>query len=404
MPSFNYVALDAKSGTRSNSILESSTVETAIAALLNRDLLVLSIEEARTKKQPGQQGGKVPLKDLVMFTRQFATMFDSGMPVVACLNGLSRQTTNKAMRDVIRDVADRITRGENLHDSLAHHPKVFDQLYLCTIQAGEKGGLLAEVLGRIATHLERTAKLRRKIKSAMMYPTTVTIVAIGITVFLLVKVVPVFGEIFDSFRGKLPAPTLALIAVSNFVQQWFFLLAVGSAAVVFAWFQYIRTKNGREFWDARRIRLPIVGPLALSICLSRFTRTFSALVHSGVPILSVMETVSRACGNVVMEKAIVAAATDIEHGQTISDSIGKHPIFPEMIVRMMSVGEQTGKIDKMMERIADYLDDEIETTLSGLTTLIEPVLIVFLGVVVGGIVICMFMPIFKLSSLVGNKN
>lgn len=399
MPSFTYVAREAKTGSEVLNNLEAPSMEEAIDSLLKRDLLVVSINEVVAKR--GQtSGGKVGLKDLVIFTRQLATMVDAGMAVLGSLQGLAKQTKSKMMRDVINDICVRIQGGESLSDAMSKHTRVFTPLYLCMIAAGEKGGLLAEVLSRLATHLENTARLQRKIKSAMMYPTVVTVVAISITIFLLVKVVPVFQEIFDSFSGKLPGPTLFLIEVSNFFQSWLIVILFAMGATVYGGMHFIKTKRGRELWDGWRIRLPIFGNIAHMICLARFTRTFSSLVRSGVPILSVMQTVSKACGNVVMEKAVMSAAVDIQHGVSISDALSKHPVFPDMIIRMMTAGEETGKIDDMMERIAKYMDEEIETILAGLTALIEPILIVFLGVVVGGIVICMFLPIFKLSDLV----
>ncbi|MCX6913173.1 MAG: type II secretion system F family protein, partial [Verrucomicrobia bacterium] len=252
--------------------------------------------------------------------------------------------------------------------------------------------------------LENTARLRKKVKSAMMYPTVVTVVAILITIFLLIKVVPVFGEIFSSFNAKLPAPTQYLINVSNFVKSYFLLVAIAGGAAGYGWFYFIKTPTGRWFWDSRRIQLPVFGVIAHKICLARFTRTLASLVRSGVPILEVLQIVSQTVGNVVMEKAVKTAATDIERGESISAALAKHPIFPSMIIRMVTAGEQTGKIDNMLERIADFLDEEIETTLSGLTALIEPILIVFLGVVVGGMVICMFLPIFKLPEIVSGNN
>jgi type IV pilus assembly protein PilC len=232
-----------------------------------------------------------------------------------------------------------------------------------------------------------------------MYPTAVTVIAIGITIFLLVKVVPVFGEIYSGFGAKLPGPTQFLISLSNILKSYILYILPAMAGLVYGWFYYIKTKPGREFWDRTRIKLPIFGVIAHKICLARFTRTLASLIRSGVPILEVLNIVANTCGNVVMEKAIRVAATDIERGEGISAAIGKHAIFPSMIVRMMTAGEQTGKIDAMLERVADFLDEEIETTLSGLTALIEPLLIVFLGVVVGGIVIAMFLPIFKMTEI-----
>jgi len=268
------------------------------------------------------------------------------------------------------------------------------------VAAGEQGGLLAEILARLATYLETTARLRKKIKSAMMYPAVVSVVAVLITIFLLVKVVPVFGEIFASFGAKLPAPTMYLIMLSNIVKHYLLFVLLAGGGAVYGWFYFIKTPAGRLFWDTHRIKLPIFGAIAHKICLARFTRTLSSLVRSGVPILEVLQIVSQTVGNVVMEKAIKVAASDIERGESISVALAKHPIFPTMVVRMVTAGEQTGKIDNMLERISDFLDEEIETTLSGLTSMIEPILIVFLGVVVGGMVICMFLPLFKLPEIV----
>jgi len=327
-------------------------------------------------------------------------MIDAGLAMVTCLQALADQTSHKVMRDVIKDVCARVEGGDSFSEALGKHPKVFNKLFVCMVSAGEKGGLLAEILGRLATYLENTARLRRKVKSSMMYPIVVTVVAICITIFLLVKVVPVFGEIFDSFGAKLPAPTQCLITLSNFVKSWLILILIAMGGAVYGWLYFIKTKPGREFWDSRRIKLPIFGHIAHKICLARFTRTFASLIRSGVPILDVMGIVCNTCGNVVMEKAIKTASVDIERGEGISSALAKHPVFPNMIIRMMSAGEQTGKIDSMMERISDFLDEEIETVLSGLTALIEPLLIVFLGVVVGGIVICMFLPIFKMSEII----
>jgi type IV pilus assembly protein PilC len=301
-------------------------------------------------------------------------------------------------------VCTRVEGGDSFSEALQKHPKAFSRLYVCMVAAGEKGGLLAEILSRLAVYLENAARLRKKVKSAMMYPTVVTVVAILITIFLLVKVVPVFGEIFSSFGAKLPAPTQFLIDLSHFVQKFILLILLGGGGAVYSWFYFIKTPTGRTFWDTYRIKLPIFGSIAHKICLARFTRTLASLVRSGVPILEVLQIVSQTVGNVVMERAIKASALDIERGESISAALGKHPVFPVMIIRMVTAGEQTGKIDNMLERIADFLDEEIETTLSGLTALIEPILIVFLGVVVGGMVICMFLPIFKMPEIVsGNK-
>ena len=399
MPSFLYVARETNTGREVRSTVEAATEQAAIAALLNRNLLVVSIQE-RIGKKGRTAGGKVALQDLVLFTRQLATMIDAGLAMVQSLQALADQCPNKVMRDVIRDVCTRVEGGDSFSEALQKHPKAFSRLYVAMVSAGEKGGLLAEIMARLATYLENTARLRKKVKSAMMYPTVVTCVAIGITIFLMVKVIPVFGEIYEGFGAKLPGPTQALINISHILQHWFLLVMLVMGASVWGWLSFIKTKKGREFWDARRIKLPIFGPIAHKICLARFTRTLASLIRSGVPILEVLQIVSQTVGNVVMEKAIKTASIDIERGEGISTALSKHPVFPSMIIRMITAGEQTGKIDNMLERISDFLDEEIETTLSGITSLIEPLLIVFLGVVIGGMVICMFLPIFKMSQIV----
>src|SRR5256885_1619298 len=284
MASFLYVARETGSGREIRSSVEATTEQAAIAALLNRNLLVVSIQEKLGKKGR-TSGGSVALADLVIFTRQLATMIDAGLAMVQSLQGLADQTSNKVMRDVIKDVCARVESGDSFSEALQKHPKVFTRLYVCMVSAGEKGGLLAEILGRLATYLENAARLRKKVKSAMMYPTVVTVVAILITIFLLVKVVPVFGEIFASFGAKLPAPTQFLIDLSNFVKKWLILFLVGGGGLVYAWLYFIKTPPGRHFWDSRRIKLPIFGAIAHKICLARFTRTLASLIRSGVPIL-----------------------------------------------------------------------------------------------------------------------
>lgn len=402
MPSFVYVARETGTGREIRSSVDAATEPAAIAALLNRNLLVVSIKEKIAKKGR-TAGGSVPLADLVMFTRQLATMIDAGLAMVQSLQALADQTQNKVMRDVIKDVCTRVEGGDSFSEALQKHPKAFNRLYVAMVGAGEKGGLLSEILARLATYLENTARLRKKVKSAMMYPTVVTVVAISITLFLLVKVIPVFADIYSGFGAKLPGPTQFLINLSNLLQRFFLLFLLAAGGGIYGWLYFIKTPTGRHFWDAQRIKLPIFGVIAHKICLARFTRTLSSLIRSGVPILEVLQIVSQTVGNVVMEKAIHVSAADIERGESISAALGKHPVFPNMIIRMISAGEQTGKIDNMLERISDFLDEEIETTLSGLTSLIEPILIVVLGVVIGGMVICMFLPIFKLSEIVTPK-
>jgi len=399
MPIFAYTARETATGREIRNSVEAATEQAAIAQLLNRNLLVVEIREKMAKR--GQtKGGKVALADLVVFTRQLATMIDAGITIVQALQALAEQTPNKIMRDTIRDICSRVEAGESFSEALTRHPKAFNRLYVAMVGAGEKGGLLAEIMARLATYLENMDRLRKKVKMALMYPTTVTVVAICITIFLLVKVIPTFQDVYSGFGAKLPAPTQFLIGLSEIVQHYLFYLIALAGLSVWGWLTFIKTPKGREFWDTQRIKLPIFGPIAHKICLARFTRTLASLVRSGVPILEVLNIVSQTVGNVVMEKAIKSAALDIERGEGISAALSKHPVFPTMVIRMLSAGEQTGNIDNMLERVAKFLDEEIEATLSGLMSLIEPLLIVFLGIVIGGMVICMFLPIFNLANVV----
>ncbi|HEY5298733.1 MAG TPA: type II secretion system F family protein [Verrucomicrobiae bacterium] len=399
MPSFVYTARETATGREIRNSVDAMNEQAAIAALLNRSLLVVSIQEKISKKGK-TGGGKIALADLVVFTRQLATMIDAGITIVQGLQALAEQTANKVMRDVIRDVCSRVESGESFSEALHKHPKAFNKLYVSMIAAGEKGGLLSEIMARLATYLENSERLRKKVKTALMYPTAVTVVAICITTFLLVKVIPTFKEIYSGFGAQLPGPTQFLMNISTLLTHYLIYLIIVVGAAIWGWLYFLKTKTGREFWDGRRIKLPVFGPIAHKICLARFTRTLSSLIRSGVPILEVLQIVSQTVGNVVMEKAIKTASVDIERGEGISAALGKNPIFPSMVIRMLSAGEQTGNIDSMLERVSNFLDEEIEATLSGLMSLIEPMLIVFLGVVIGGMVICMFLPIFNLGNIV----
>jgi len=402
MPSYSYIARETAGGREIRSTVEAATEQAAVAALLNRNLLVVSIQEKIYKKGK-TKGGKVSLADLVVFTRQLATMIDAGIAIVQSLQSLAEQSPNKVMRDVIRDVCTRVESGESFSEALQKHPKAFSKLYVSMVAAGEKGGLLAEILARLATYLESSARIRRKVKTAMMYPIVVSSAAIGISIFLLVKVIPIFKDVYQSFGAKLPVPTQFIISLSDLMRHYLLLVLIGLGALVYGWFYFLKTGSGRDFWDSYRIKLPIFGPIAHKICLVRFTRTFASLIRSGVPILEVLQIVSQTVGNTVMERAIKTAAIDIERGESIAVALGKHAVFPSMIIRMIRAGEQTGNIDNMLERVSNFLDEEVETTLTGLMALIEPLLIVFLGVLIGGMVVCMYLPIFNLGNIVSGN-
>jgi type IV pilus assembly protein PilC len=399
MPQFAYTARD-NGGKVVTGDLEAADEQNAITSLLNRGLMVVSLDQKNQKKRKVKGTQKVKTVDIVVFTRQLATMMDAGLPLVQCLTALSEQTNSKGLKDTLDDVTLQVERGDAFSEALSRHPKVFDKLYISMVKAGETGGLLAEILDRVATYQEAASRLRKKVKSAMSYPTIVTIVAISISMFLIVKVIPVFANIYKDFHAKLPAPTQFLVEVSNVVRHYLPFVAGGVFAVGFALVKFKRTPQGAELWDRMKIKFPVLGKLAHKIALSRFTRTFASLIRSGVPILETLQIVGQSAGNCMVAKAVQEAANSIERGENIAGSLAKHTVFPPMLIRMIAAGEQTGKVDVMLEKISDFYDEEIEATLSGLTALIEPMLIVFLGVVVGGIVICMFLPIFQLNQIV----
>src|SRR2546426_6880104 len=333
-------------------------------------------------------------------------MIEAGISLVQGLTALYDQSDPKrqrSLRHVVSDVTTRVQGGETFHESLAKHPLVFNRLFVSMVKAGETGGMLAEILDRLAGFLEASARLRKKIKSAMTYPVIVVCIAFAITTFLIVRVVPIFGEIFKDFGAKLPAPTQFLIDLSEFVRGNWYFLVFGIGGTIFGLRAFMRSKRGKIFTDRWKLKLPIFGPLVHKICMSRFSRTFAQLIRSGVPILEVLDIVGGTSGNHVIETSIREVGADVEKGDNLSVSLSRKSIFPPMLLRMVAAGEATGKIDTMLEKMADFWDEEIEAMLDALTSLIEPLLIVFLGVIVGGIVIAMFLPIFKLNEVVSQN-
>jgi type IV pilus assembly protein PilC len=399
MRTFTYEARDP-SGKITIGDISAEDEQSAVTALVNRSLLVVALRERAERKAKKRAQGKVKAQDLVVFTRQLATMLDAGLPLVQAVSTLEEQTESKALKVVLQQVVEHVERGDAFSEALAQHPKVFTNLYVSMVQAGETGGLLAEILDRLASYLEASARLKRKVKSAMSYPTIVSLVAVGIALFLIVKVIPIFADIYSDFGAQLPGPTQVLISISNAIRNNFFTVMIGTGVFLLALVKLKKTRRGTEVWDRLKLKLPVFGKLAHKIAISRFSRTFASLFRSGVPILEALRVVGQSAGNTQVSKAVDAVAINIEKGENIAVSLAQHPIFPPMLVRMVAAGEQTGKVDVMLEKIADFYDEEIEAMLAGLTALIEPLLIVFLGVVVGGIVICMFLPIFKLNEIV----
>ena len=378
---FSYQARDS-SGKIVSGVQDALNEDNAITSLMSRGFMVLSLQQKAAVSHSRKKAWRVKETDLVLFTRQLSTMIEAGISLVQAMTALYDQCDPKRQRNlryIISDVTTRVQGGESFNESIAKHPRVFDRLFVSMVKAGEHGGLLAEILDRLAGFLEASARLRKKVKSAMTYPVIVICIAFAITTFLLVKVVPIFGEIFKDFGAKLPAPTQFLIDVSDFIRgEWYFLILIFGGAF-FGIRTFLRSARGKQFADRWKLKLPIFGPLIHKICMSRFSRTFAQLIRSGVPILEVLDIVGGASGNYVVETSIKGVSEDVEKGDNLSVALSKKPIFPPMMLRMVSAGEATGKIDTMLEKI------------------------VFLGVIVGGIVIAMFLPIFKLNEVVSQS-
>lgn len=364
--------------------------------------MVLSISQKGTASKK-TSAIKVKETDLVLFTRQLATMVDAGLPLVTGLTALYEQTDprrQKPLRTVISELTSRVQGGESFNEALAKQPKVFSRLYTAMVKAGEAGGLLAEILDRLAGFLEASARLRKKVKAAMTYPIIVVAICVLIAAFLIIRVVPVFADIYKDFGAALPAPTQVLVNISEFCRSQWYLFLIIIPGIWYAFHRYVNTKNGRIWWDRNKLKIPVIGPLIHKIAMTRFARTFAQLTRAGVPILEIIDIVGETSGNWVLETGVRGVGRDVEKGDPLAVALSRQKVFPPMLTRMVAAGEATGKIDTMMEKMADFWDEEIEATLDALTSLIEPFLIVIVGVIVGGMVICLFLPIFKINEIV----
>jgi type IV pilus assembly protein PilC len=349
---------------------------------------------------PGRRG-KVSRKELAIFTRQFATMIDAGLPLVQCLDILGMQQENQAFKKVILKVKEDVESGSTFADALEKHPKVFDELFVNLVSAGEVGGILDTILARLAAYIEKAMKLAKQVKSAMVYPSTILAVAIIVTTVLLLYVIPIFGQMFQDFGAALPAPTQIVLAISDYTRKYFLLGVVLIVLLVLGIRWYYKQEGGRRRIDRLLLRVPIFGDLLRKIAVARFARTLGTMVSSGVPILESMDIVAKSAGNKIIEEAIVKARASISEGKTISEPLADSKVFPVMVTQMVSVGEATGALDSMLNKIADFYDDEVDSAVAALTSLLEPMLMIFLGVVIGGLVIAMYLPIFKLAGVVG---
>ena len=401
MPHFKYTVKDAAGKTITSSA-DSKNRDSLIELLRKQQLTIISLEEDKDAEvKTAQLAKKVKLDDLVIFSRQLSTMVEAGIPLVSVLDILSQQIEKKGFAAVIKKIRDDVETGSSFSQALTKHPRIFSSLYINLVKAGESSGMLDEILNRVATYLEKTSALQRKVKTAMVYPIAVISISISITIFLLVKVVPTFQGIFDMLGGSLPLPTQILIFVSNTLRKWFVFGFIGIVVLVIALKRYAMTEDGKLFFDRLILKLPVFGDIVRKVSVAKFSRTLSTLVKSGVPILSSLDIVAKTAGNKVVERAVNDSKKAVREGKNLATPLSKSAVFPPMVVRMISAGEQAGELEKMLSKIADFYDEQVDAAVAGLTSIIEPMIILFLGVVVGGIVLSIFMPIFKITEIIG---
>jgi type IV pilus assembly protein PilC len=392
-----------RQGTVTAGVMEAADEEAVMAQLRGQMLTPMKVK-AKPKDISEYLGflkQTITTKDLVIFTRQFATMIDAGLPLVQCLKILGDQQENPTFKKIIEEVRSDVEQGSTFADALAKHPKPFDTLFCNLVAAGEVGGILDTILNRLAVYLEKADALARKVKGAMVYPTTVMVVAIGVVVLLLVKVIPTFEKMFADFGGELPGPTKIVVAVSNFMQEWIGIFLIGVTVAVIAFLQARkRSYKFRRATDAMFLKAPIFGSLLRKVAVARFTRTLGTMIASGVPILDGLDIVSRTAGNVVIEEALDKVRTGISEGRTIAEPLGESGVFPGMVVQMIAVGEETGAMETMLSKVADFYDDEVDAAVDALTAMLEPIMMVGLGGTVGSMLVAMYLPIFKIAETI----
>jgi type IV pilus assembly protein PilC len=406
MPTFSYKGVKADGGTVTAEITAADE-RTAARQLRSQGITVQSLA---TKKAAGG-GFEIPFiggllggvrsKDVSVFTRQFATMISAGLPLVQCLQALGQQAERKRFQEIIAKVAGDVESGSTLSEAMARHPKIFDELYVNLVHVGEIGGVLDSMLARLAIYMEKSDALKHRVRTAMVYPILVITVAIGVVTFLLIFIIPIFTKFYDQAGVPLPPPTQFVVSLSRFISGWGGIgLLIGAIASGFLFRMWYRTDQGRVTVDRFLLRAPIFGVLLRKIAVARFTRTLSALISGGVPILDALRITAKTAGNRIVELAVLEARERVTAGQTLGEPLRQSKVFPAMVVQMVQVGEQTGRLDDMLSKVADYYEDEVDVAVSGLTALLEPIMIVFLGIVVGGIVISMYLPIFQVITLV----
>src|SRR6266702_4634849 len=406
MPKFNWEARTRTGGTQTG-VIEAASVDVVEAQLKRYGFSNITIKTESKGfqfKLPSFGGGKkIDEKDLVVFTRQFSTMIDSGLPLVQCLEILAGQQENKAFQEILYKVKDSVESGSTFAEALGKHPRAFNQLFVNLVAAGEVGGILDTILTRLAAYIEKSMKLKKQIKGAMVYPITIMSIAVVVVGVILVFVIPTFAKMFADFGGELPAPTKIVIALSNFLVKYIFVIIGGFYAIVWGIKKYYSTQGGQKNIDRMALKAPIAGPLIRKVSVAKFTRTLGTMVSSGVPIMDGLEIVAKTAGNKIVEEAIYAVRQAISEGKTMAEPLAACGVFPPMVVQMISVGEATGAMDAMLNKIADFYDDEVDDAVGAMTAMMEPLLMVFLGTTVGGLFVAMYLPIFKLAGAVGGS-
>lgn len=391
-----------RTGQTINGEMEAPNREAVVAQLRRQQVLATSIKSKAKDieiKIPGF-GGKVGEKELAIVTRQLATMIDAGLPLVQCLNILAEQQENKVFKKTLNEIRADVEAGSTFSAALKKHPKVFSTLYTNMVEAGEAGGILDTILNRLAVYIEKATTLKKRVKSAMFYPMTIVSVALVVVVFLLIYVIPTFQGLFANFGATLPLPTVIVLELSNFVRAYLLYMIGGGVGLIIGIRAYYRTAGGRKRIDGLVLHLPIVGPLIRKVAVAKFTRTLGTLVSSGVAILEGLDITARTAGNTVVEEAVQKARAAIAQGKTIAEPLKESKVFPPMVVQMIAIGEQTGALDRMLNKVADFYEEEVDIAVGTLTAMLEPLMVIFLGVVVGGVVIAMYLPIFKLITVV----
>ncbi len=408
MPQFTYEG-KTRTGEVKKGTIEAPSRAAVTAQLRKQNITPTTIKESK-KGGGGLQlssGAGIALfqpsvspKDVVVFARQFATMIDAGLPLVQCLEILASQQDNPTFKKVLFEVKADVEGGSTFAEALSKHPKCFDELFVSLIEAGEIGGILDTILNRLAIFLEKSIKLKRQIKGALIYPAAIITVAAIVTIVILIFVIPTFQKMFEGFDAALPLPTQIVIALSTFVQNYILLIIVGLIAMGFGIRQLYRTENGRKVMDNMALKAPLIGPIIRKSAVARFTRTLGTMVSSGVPILEALTITAKTSGNRTIETAILQTRSSISEGKTIAEPLAESKAFPPMVVQMIAVGEATGSMDTMLQKIADFYEDEVDTAVKSLTSLLEPALMLFLGITVGGLIVSMYLPIFKLATVI----